>query len=67
MRGLLLAGTVIALVPLVLIIYYLFYKGLRVLDAAASSRPIRTAISSATPAGSAQRSSARSRSSRGAA
>jgi phosphate transport system permease protein len=29
MRGLLLAGTVIALVPLVLVLYYLFYKGLK--------------------------------------
>jgi phosphate transport system permease protein len=29
MRGVLLAGTVIALVPLVLVLYYLFYKGLK--------------------------------------
>jgi phosphate transport system permease protein len=29
MRGLLLVGTIIALVPLILIIYYLFYKGLK--------------------------------------
>ena len=29
MRGLLLAGTVIALIPLVLVIYYLLYKGLK--------------------------------------
>ncbi len=29
MRGMLLAGTLIALVPLVLVLYYLFYKGLK--------------------------------------
>jgi phosphate transport system permease protein len=32
MRGLLAAGTVIALIPLVLIIYYLLYKGLKALS-----------------------------------
>src|SRR5258708_39663881 len=32
MRGLLLAGTLLALVPLVLIIYYLLYKGLGALS-----------------------------------
>ena len=49
MRGVLAAGTGIALVPLVLVIYYLI-KRASARGAATSSRPTRTATSSATRA-----------------
>ena len=41
MRGLLMAGTGLALVPLVLIIYYLLYKGLGVWSGVLHDRPQR--------------------------
>ena len=57
------SATLIALVPLVLVIYYLLKQGLGAWSWT-SSRPTRPAASSAIPAASRARSSARSRSSR---
>ena len=64
MRGVLMAGTGLALVPLVLDHLLPALQGPRLAGAARSSPPTPTATSSATRAGSAARSSARWRSSR---
>ena len=63
MRGTLFAATIVALIPLVLVIYYLLHKGLSLWFSSGFFTTDPTGSSSVTRVESAARSSARSRSS----